>query len=279
MIALIATGIAVWIAALVGPDSPVRNAAVDSLVAAGDVQATSQAVYDTNWRGREGLIQALERMGAVGELAGIAERHTKLDAKRLAIRSLGRSGKPDARVPLRLLLTSENRDLAAEGLGLVGDATDIVRVRALLSDDRSEVRRRAALALVGLHDERALDALAELLGDPNHAVRFGVYPPLLQAGQPGAAAVWRVYPGLPAPGRQLALRLFGDLRYQPARDMLEKSVAEGPWPVQLSAVRAIGAWGKAEGIDVLKKAARHVSSPIVQAAIRDALAQLQKAGE
>jgi len=266
----------VWLGVLGGPDSPAREAAMDSLVVSGQVAEVTHAVYENNWRTREGLIAVLERLGAVDALAHIARQHPKTDAQRLAIRSLGKMGHADAQVPLRHLLTSEHRDLAVEALGLVGDQTDIVRVRHLLQDERADVRRRAALALVQLAGDDAIDDLVFLLGDVHHSVRFAVWTSLLAFGSPSADAAWGVYDRLPVMGKQLALRLFGQLRYPLAQPLFEDVLKkETFWPLQVTGVRALAEAKDAKWIPILKKAQKEVSSPIVKMAIQDAIEQLQ----
>ena len=268
--------VGVWVGLLGGPDSPARESAQDSLVASGHVQEVATAVYENNWRIREGLIAVLERMGAVDALLHIATQHSKTDAQRLAIRSLGRTGHADAQAPLRLLLASEHRDLAVEALGLVGDRSDVVRVRALLGDERADVRRRAALALVQLAGEEAIDDLVFLLGDVHHSVRFAVFTPLLAFGHPAGSAVLTGYDHLPMVGKQLALRLLGQLRDPLAQAIFEDALArDTQWPIQMAGVRALVAWGDSQWIPILKKAQNEVSSPIVKMAIRDAIKQLQ----
>lgn len=268
--------VGVWVSMLGGPDSPAREAAQDSLVASGHVQEVANAVYENNWRIREGLIIVLERMGAVDALAHIATQHAKIDAQRLAIRSLGKTGQANAQVPLRLLLSSEHRDLAVEALGLVGDPSDIVRVRALLKDERADVRRRAALALMQLVGAGAIGDLAVLLGDKHHSVRFAVFSSLLLFGHSSAHAVLAVYDDLPMVGKQLALRLLGQLQDPSSQALFENALAsDTQWPIQVAGVRALVAWGDAKWIPILKKSQNEVSSPIVKMAIRDAIRQLQ----
>lgn len=276
MMGILLTSVGVWVGALAGPDSPIRDAALDSLVVSGQIQEVKQAVFETGWRTREGLITALERMGAVDGLAHIATQHGKQDAQRLAIRNLGRSGHVTAKVPLRVLLQSEHRDLAVEALGLVGDVSDVVRVRTLLTDERADVRRRAALALAKLAGRGALPDLVLLLGDEHHSVRFAVFASLLSFDQQGAEVTVAAYSGLPLVGKILALRLFGQLQYDPALATIESALATSSWPIQLAAVRAVTAWKMNHWEAILEKGEHRVSSPIVTRAIQDAMSQLQK---
>ena len=93
MICLILT-LRIFLPALSGVDGPDRTAAIDSLVASGNVVWISQVVYHVGWRERDGLIDALEKIGldAVPTLTHIARTHPKIFEQRLAIRSMGYVG-------------------------------------------------------------------------------------------------------------------------------------------------------------------------------------------
>lgn len=275
MIGAVVVAVGVWVQALAGPDSPARNAALDSLVASGDIARVTQAVFSNAWRVREGLIDVLEQQGAVDALGQIAHQHPKVDAKRLAIRSLGRVGKKEARDVLRVLLTSEHRDLAVEALGLVGDRSDADAVRALVQDERADVRRRAVLALAALLGEDALLDLAMLLGDVHHSVRFAVYDRLLTFGDAGAQVVVMNYHGLPTVGKWLALRLFGQLHYTPAKIILEHALGSEDWMLQQASVEAMGLWGDPMWLPILNLHQKEVSSAIVRQTMHRVMTQLQ----
>lgn len=275
MMGMVTLSVGIWIGVLSGPDSPTREAALDSLVASGQTQPLVQAVFDNGWRTRDGLIVVLERMGAVPALIDIATQHDKVDAQRLAIRSLGRVGGRKAQVALRGLLQAEHRDLAVEALGLVGDVSDIKRIRPLLKDKRADVRRRAALALLHLGGPEEIGEVVGLLGDPHHSVRFAVYGALVPFQKRSVTAVLLVYEALPLVGKQLSLRLFGQVRDESARVVVEDALMGEAWPIQLSAVQAIDAWQSREWLPVLKKAQKEVSSPIVFRAIEDVIKHWQ----
>lgn len=261
-----------WIQALGGADSPAREAAMDSLVASGEVTAVADAVFKENWRCRDGLITVLERLAAVDALERIAKEHTKIDAQRLAIRSLGQVRQAKARAVLLSLLDSEHRDLAVEALGLVGNAADTQAVSQLLQDERADVRRRAALALARLAGPAAVPKLVLLLGDAHHSVRFAVFDVVLNFGQTGALATVKIYDGLSVVGRQQALRLFGQLHFLPAQAILTEALWAEQWQIQLAAVRALAVWGDDVWVPTLKKAQKEVSSSIVKMTIQQTIA-------
>jgi len=193
----------------------------------------------------------------------------------LAISGLGRTGKKEAQGTLRYLLASENRDLAIEALVQVGDASDIGRARELLRDDRPDVRRRAMLALVKLGKEASLGALVSMSGVPHPSVRVAAFDPLVAFGIAGADQVLGTYEQLPRVGKQLAVRLFGKLRYRPGEAILRRALVGESWPLQLAAASAMGMWGDPKWIPILKEAQKPYNLPIVAMAIQDALQEYQ----
>ena len=98
-----------YLAALSGLDTPERAAAIDSLATSKNVAGIVEAVYVANWRAREGLIEALSRIGAVPALAALARNHPKADVQRLSVRGLGRAGGTAARDSALSLTASPHR--------------------------------------------------------------------------------------------------------------------------------------------------------------------------
>lgn len=262
------TSLHIYLAALAGVDGPERVAAIDSLVAFGDVEWISQAVYETGWRERDGLIDVLEQLKATSELEGIARNHPKVDAQRLAIRSLGRVG-VSARDPLLALVHSAHRDLVVEGIGKVGDARDVALVRTLLADEHPDVRRRAVLALVALLGSEAADDVAVLLADAHHGVRFASAKALVALGDVGGQAVLTHYDVLPVVAQFTALGVLGRLHYEPARDLLLEILGHADWSLRSAAVDALGLFGDTRA--VLKNMLNTETHPFVRARLQQAL--------
>jgi HEAT repeat protein len=262
------TSLHIYLAALAGVDGPERVAAIDSLVASGDVEWISQAVYETGWRERDGLIDALERIVATSELVDIARNHPKVDAQRLAIRSLGRVGIL-ARDALLALMHSPHRDLVVEGVGNVGDARDVAVVRTFLADAHPDVRRRAALALVALTGDEAVDDLALLLGDSHHGVRFVSAEALVALGDVSGQAVLTQYDALSVAGQFTALGVLGRLRYEPARVLVFEVLGHADWSLRSAAVEALVFLGDAK--TVLKRMLDTEPHPFVRARLQEAL--------
>jgi len=234
----------IFLSALAGADGAERKAAIDSLVASGDVAWIANAVYDVGWRERGGLIDALEKIGAdaVPGLVSIARTHPKNDAQRLAIRSLGYVG-ISARDSLREMIGSVHRDLVVEALGRVGDARDVLLVRPLLFDVHYDMRRRAALALVQLSGDKAAEDLCLLLSDAHHGTRFAGAGALVTLGEAGGRAVLARYDELSDSGKFLAHGIFGQLKYAPARDLVLETLHHNDWGLRSAAVTALDAFG------------------------------------
>ena len=192
-----------------------------ALKSPGNAQEAFDAVLEL---GRIGNAKAVDLLvGALARLDGVS---------RCAARELGRAGSERAIKPLvDLLAYAEVNDSAAEALAKLGSKSVGPLLDALSSQD-STVRRRAAGALGGIGDPRAVGPLAELLqSDPEYAVRTAAATALGELKDPGA--IWALVGTLKLrdetePESQLALeqlrtatsralRKIGDpLKFQPA---------------------------------------------------------------
>ena len=133
----------------------------------------------------------------------------------------------------------------------------------------SDVRRRAALALVALAGHEAADDLAVLLGDSHHGVRFVSAEALVALGDVGGQAVVAHYAVLPVVGQFTALGVLGKLRFEPARDLVMEVLRHADWSLRSAAVDALGLFGKTKA--VLKKMLDTESHPFVRARLQQAL--------
>jgi HEAT repeat protein len=264
MIGLMAVVLPVYLSVLGGTDFEARNAAMDSLVSSGDIDGVALSVYESGWFAREGLIVVLERMGvdAAPALIDIATHHPKVDAQRLAIRSLGRVGGKMARDVLVTMIHGPHRDLAVEGLGQVGDSSVVSVIKPLLKDEWPDVRRRAALALIAREGVAALDVVIPMLSDGHHGVRFAVAEALTGVGEPVAEGLAKHYASLSWAGRFLALRLIGQLGHPVS--VLTAALQEEDWALRAAAVDNIGLLGKTDLQSILKKALNRESHPVVR---------------
>ena len=136
---------------LEGPDSAQRSAAVDSLavVCAARPADLGEGLRISGWRGLEGLIDAAVAVGrgSVPLLMETARTHPKEDARRLAVRGLGRIGGEAAADSLIRLIHGPERDLAAQALGASGHKAAEPVLAELLTDEVPDVRRRAVVAI------------------------------------------------------------------------------------------------------------------------------------
>jgi len=252
-----------YMAALSGLDTPERAAAIDSLAASKDVAGIVEAVYVANWRAREGLIEALARIGpeAVPALATLARRHPKADAQRLCVRGLGQAGGAAARDSALTLATGPHRDLAAEALGQIGDTTAIPVLRTLLSDASPDVRRRAAIALSAVAGKNAVDALVPLLSDAHHGVRFAVADALVALEAPLSVHG----DALSQTGRFQALRILAKLGEEKA---LAEALNEQDWALRTLAADGLRDPAFRPALETALKRERH---PVAKQHIRAAL--------
>ena len=261
----------IFLSALAGADGPERTAAIESLVATGDVDGIGQAVYREGWRERDGLIDALEKIGvdAVPVLVDLARHHPKVDGQRLAIRSLGFVGLV-ARDSLLALVAIKHRDLIVEALGRIGDKRDVPLVRSLLADGHPDVRRRAALALFSLAGKSAATDLAMLLDDAHHGVRFVAAEALVGLGDVGGQAIFDYFANLSIRGQFLALGVLGRLQYLPAKDLMMQVLLRDDWSLRSAAVLSLAVFNDSKS--VLLAHAKHEKHPVVCVQLREVLA-------
>ena len=263
---------------LSGPDTPARSAAIDSLAAVGaeGVAGLGQTLQEAGWRAQEGILDALTRIGpaSVPLLAQAARNHPDEDTRRRAIRALGRVGGTAARDSLLILLDGGQRDIVLEALGTIGDSTVVPDVLRFLADPVSDVRRRAVVALGKMAGTGAVGQMIGALSDSHHGVRFAAAGGLETMGVPAAKALLSQVEGLPLPGRYLAIRTLGRLRYAPAGGFLTHVLRGRDWSLRAAAAEALGLLGTGDGAEALGEALRRERHPFVRERIRLSLGLL-----
>lgn len=266
-----------YLPVLGGPDTPARSAAIDSLAALGadGVAGLGQTLQEADWRAQEGILDALTRIGpvSVAPLAQTARNHRVEDTRRRAIRALGRVGGAAARDSLLMLLGGGERDIVLEALGTIGDSTVVPDILRFLADPAPDVRRRAVVALGKMAGTGAVGQMIDALSDSHHGVRFAAAGGLETMGVPAAKALLSQVEGIPLPGRYLAIRTLGRLRYAPARDFLAHVfVLRGrDWSLRAAAAEALGWLGTGGGAETLEEALRRERHPFVRERIRFSL--------
>ena len=265
--------------ALEGPDRPERAAAVDRLAALGPegVAPLGEALKRVGWRGREGILEALARIGpaSLNLLMQTARNHTRIDARRLAIRSLGRVGGPAARDSLLHLLDTPNRDLVLEALGRIGDPVVAPEVARFLNDEVADVRRRAVVALGKTAGAGGVDRIADALSDPHHGVRFAAAGALEAIGPPAAEALLHRADRTSGTERYLTIRTLGRLRYRPARGRLKRALKATDWALRAAAAEALGRLAEVACAAGLEEALQVETHPFVREQIRLSLKQVR----
>jgi HEAT repeat protein len=121
---------------------------------------------------------------------------------------------------------------ALDGLGPLGDDSQLPIIAKALGGGDSEVRAKAVQALGDWHSPRSFDLLATAAKDANPRVR--------------GEAAW-------------ALGQLGDPRAVP---ILVEMLEDRPWPVAINAAAALGYLGHPSGIEPLTKAVDRVPGPV-----------------
>jgi len=218
----------------------------------------------------------------------LAERALILPGAELhaqAAYALGRDTLPGAAGPLRLLLTDPDgwvRSWAARGLGAVGEAADLPRLRPLLDDADASAIVQALRAAQRLITEKGAPApadweprLLELASDPRPGVRVtaleaaGAWP---LAGALGEAVAARAASGA-GREREVALISLAAARYPRAGELVEAAAAS-PDPVLRA--RAAEAAGRLGAAALLERLAADSAAMVRSAAVA---ARLEAAGE
>lgn len=150
-----------------------------------------RALQDRDHRVTDAAARSLGILGAVEAVEPLVRRLAGGGVSRpvgaQALRTLGTAGAP----PLASLLTTEEeevRAMAAELLGLIGNAGGSDRLIEVLADPSPEVRVRASRALGRIGDAGAADALRGTLTDRVPYVRAAAATALARVGDNGAFA-------------------------------------------------------------------------------------------
>ncbi|MDA0746852.1 MAG: HEAT repeat domain-containing protein [bacterium] len=260
-----------FLSALEGPDTPERVVAVDRLVALGGegVVPMAEALGEVGWRAREGLLEALGRMGpaALPVLMRTARMHPRTDARRHAVLAVGNVRGSAAKDSLKQLLDTPERDLVIEAIGEVGSLVDTALVVRFLRDGNADVRRQAVVALARLAGVLAVERMIDALADVHHGVRYAAAGALgdMDAGE---MLVTRL-DTLSGPALYLAVRTLGHLQYRPAQKPLERLLYVPDWAVRAVAADALAGIGSKE----LEQALAHETHPFVRARMVQGLQQ------
>jgi HEAT repeat protein len=238
---------------------------------------TAQAIRDTRRRRPGFRAQAAEILGQLRNRPAVPElcrllRDRNSDVRQVATRALGRIEDPAAVLPLMETLGSDRpvpkhitaqavsrlepsavpalaaavdhvdagvREVAIETLGMAGGYTAVPGIiRALLDDDVTDVRVRAARALGTLEMPSAVEPLLEATHDGEPAVREAAVEAL--AGLGAAAVVPRMRELLNDPAYRVARAAARSLLAlgQPGRKALDEADAMGD-PAALIAAEAL----------------------------------------
>jgi HEAT repeat protein len=239
------------IQALQDENSKVRKSTAEALGKIGDVRAVApliQALDDERWEVRWGASGALGEIGDKSALAPLihALKDEDIKVRKSVAEALGNMGEPAVEPLIQTLedKDSEVRKKAVKALGKLGDARAVGPLLQALHDSKSEVRKKAA---------KALDKLGWKPGDDSERVHY-----------------------LLAKKKWAELVILGESAVKPLIQALEDTDSE----VRKGAAETLGKIGDVKAVGPLVHALKYEitlpsSRPIVQKAMRDALAKLE----
>ena len=239
-----AGALSIYLPVLEGPDSEDRTSAVEALSkeGAGCVEKVTDLLWQAGWRGREGILDALERIGpaSVPELMHVVRSHPRLDARRLAVLKLGDIGGIAARDSLEDLMDTDDRDIVLKALGKIGDLSSRSVVAPFLEDRQLDVRRRALITLATMVGIEEVDRIIDGLADAHHSVRYASASALEGMGKPACEPLLLRLDGMSDNARFQAIRILGDLKYSPALGYLTRQLNLGEWWIRAASAQALG---------------------------------------
>ncbi len=263
---------------LEGADSEARSRAIDSLAEVGrtTVAPLEAGLRTAGWRGREGILEALSRVGepALETLMTTARSHPRADARRLAVRSIGQIGSQGAIDSLLLLLDGPERDLAAQGLGESGDLRAAPAIRGLLSDPLPAVRRRAVVALGSLLGPAAVEPVMAMMTDDDHGVRGAAAGVLAVLGPDVWTSAASRLERLPPASQVLAARALGRTGDAGAIAVIQPLLASDDWAVRAAAASCLLRMGEASPHDALGQALAQETHPLARSLMRTTFEQV-----
>ncbi len=263
---------------LQGPDSDRRSEVVDSLSTAGKsrIEQVTDLLWCAGWRAREGVLDALEKIGeeAVPELTRVARVHPRIDTRRLAVVKLGEIGGRSARDSLVSLLDTDDKDIVLKSLGMIGDRSTGSMAGQFLDDSRVEVRRRALITLGLVSGVEEAERIISGLSDTHHSVRSATAGVLEKMGVPACSLILDRLDRMPDRAKFHAIRILGDLRYEPAMDTLVAALNYEVWWIRAVIVRALGHLdARAAGV-ALENHLKDEHHPFVRSTLESVLAEV-----
>lgn len=152
--------------------------------------------------------------------------------RRVSVFLLGFCDTPQHSKALRPLLGDEDVcGAAARTLGKWKDRDSVPGIISLLDAEKESRRIKAAVALGEIGDSRAIKSLIGLLSDPVFTVRNSASESL--AVLPGDAVgkgIVDIFPGLSGKTLRQAVRVIGEIRYEPAKPLLMDMLTKrDPW--------------------------------------------------
>jgi HEAT repeat protein len=205
-------------------DRPSRLAAIEALLADGDVEAAALLPAPDAAAPAENAVRgATGTAGAVDALIALATQPGP--GRRTAVSALGRSRNPRATPILLEALTDPDptvRTASAEALGALPTATAVSRLKPLLNDPVVGVRLAAAGSLLALNDSSGMPLLRQLQTSEYPAIRLAAARAAAKEAGPEWTAVVRELTKDSDPDvRRQAAELIGPYEPELAKATLE----------------------------------------------------------
>lgn len=262
-------------------DKGKRRKAMDVLAAMGTREAAmalSRAVEDPDPWTQKNAIKAVTDIGAK-EAVGVIRKLLDSDQERgvalAAIEALESVGGPDDAKRLLDLLRSEDiviRQLAAEVIPKIADASIVKDVVGLIRDRDVNIRRLAADLLLQMRDPNTGKALIAALRDADWWVREIAVEALskIEIGDL-RTTVLKLLKDPDPYIRRIAAEYFCHVRDERSYDSLVALLDDDDWWIREKAILALGTLGDGRAAPLI---ARHASDADVRLAVPEALGKI-----
>jgi HEAT repeat protein len=173
------------------------------------------------------MLPGVPTNAAAETLLGLLSHPTN-EVRKTAVFLLGFLNTPEHAPKVRPLLKDEDSAGAAiRTLGKWRDRDSLEGILPHMASDKEGRRIQAAVALGELGDARALGPLIAALADPVFTVRNAAQKSLLMLPREAAgAALLDAWPVMGATARRQAIRILGEIRWEPARERLVEAAAD-----------------------------------------------------
>jgi len=228
----------------------------------------------TNWRGRDGVVAALESANPprVDVLFQLASSHPSTATRLSAIRSYSRVADDGGCTEVLRLMNGLGNDDAVI-LDALRERTDCDpdRIASYLSAEDADVRRRALVLFLRSSSGEAIGRSVSALGDPDRGVRHAASAHLVQAGTSAIPAIIADLPNMDHLARLAVYRVLGHWESDDSERALIQGWDRGEWGTRYVVSESLGRIGGETSLAFLKRASQAEEHHLVQESIRAAI--------